>query len=173
MDRGAIDGVWENLIPLVLGWWYTAPATGDGIAGVPTGTTSTIYFTRAAHILRVWFIDEDTKMNPNLNFADTYPGTGVGVGGTVNAGRLHIALDMILLMESGDAEKKIWTAKDRAGMRAWMRAFLLWWRTSPPGKGAHGILQNIGTGWSLNAIAMALYIGDEAVATEIAREDAR
>lgn len=171
VDRGAIDGVWENVIPLVLGWWYTAPPTFSGVPGVPVGTTSTIYFARAAHILRVWFLDESTAMRPNLNFADTYPGTGVGVGGTVNAARVHIALDMILLMESGDAEQHIWTAQDRAGMRAWIKAFLVWWRTSPPGKGAHEILQNIGTSWSLNAIAMALFIGDKAQATEIATED--
>jgi hypothetical protein len=84
-------------------------------------------------------------MRPNLNFADTYPGTGVGVGGTVNAARVHIALDMILLMESGDLEQRIWTAQDRAGMRTWIREFLVWWQTSPPGMGARGILQNIGT----------------------------
>lgn len=173
IDRGAIDGVWENVIPLVLGWWYTTPPTESGIADVPVGAISTVYFTRAAHILRVWFLDSRTKMNPNLNFADTYPGTGVGVGGTVNAARVHIALDMILLMEAGDVEQQIWTAQDRAGMRTWVREFLSWWRTSPPGKGAHNILQNIGTSWSLNAIAMALYIGDKAVATEIATEDLR
>eukprot|EP01051_Picozoa_sp_SAG22_P001170 SAG22_NODE_44_length_24912_cov_33.648894_1_plen_561_part_00 len=173
VDRGAIDGVWENVIPLVLGWWYTAPPTDSGIPGVPAGAISTAYFARAAHILRVWFLDEGTKMKPNLDFADTYPGTGVGVGGTVNAARVHIALDMILLMESGDVEQQIWTAQDRAGMRDWVRKFLVWWRTSPPGKGAHGILQNIGTSWSLNAIAMALYIGDSTQATEIAVEDLR
>ena len=81
--------------------------------------------------------------------------------------------DMIILMESGDAEQLIWTAKDRSGMRAWVRTFLVWWRTSPAGMGAHGILQNIGTSWSLNAICMALYIGDSAQATEIARKDLR
>ena len=112
-------------------------------------------------------------MNPNLNYADTYPGTGVGVGGTVNAARIHIALDMILLMEAGDAEKTIWTAKDRNEMRTWVKAFLIWWRTSPPGVGAHAIVQNIGTSWSLNAICMALYIGDAAQASEIATQDLR
>ena len=57
-----------------------------------TGELSTIYITRAAFILRYWFLDETTKMNPNLDYSDTYPGTGVGVGGTVNAARIHIAL---------------------------------------------------------------------------------
>ena len=55
-------------------------------------------------------------------------------------------------------------------MRKWIKAFLVWWRTSPAGKGAHAIVQNIGTSWSLNALCMALYIGDVAQATEIATQ---
>ena len=173
IDRASIDGVWENVIPLVLGWWHTAPPTESGIPGVPDGALSTLFFRRAAFILRYWFLSPETRMNPNLNFADTYPGTGVGVGGTVNAARLHIALEMIILMETGDADQSIWTAADRSGMRAWVRDFLSWWRFSPAGKGAHGILQNIGTSWSLNAVCMALFIQNVTEATEIAREDLR
>ena len=64
------------------------------------GELSTIYITRAAFILRYWFLDEATKMNPNLDYSDTYPGTGVGVGGTVNAARIHIALGTVVQLQS-------------------------------------------------------------------------
>ena len=48
MTSTSTTGVWENVIPLVLGWWYTAPPTDSGVAGVPDGATSTLYFARAA-----------------------------------------------------------------------------------------------------------------------------
>ncbi len=37
---------------------------------------------RAAEILRLWFVDAKTKMNPNLEYAQAIPGlnTGRGIG---------------------------------------------------------------------------------------------
>ena len=59
-------------------------------------------------------------MNPNLDWSDIYPGQpSGGIGAVVHMARFAVGLDAIRLVEAGDTEQRVWTAADRAAMRAW------------------------------------------------------
>jgi hypothetical protein len=82
LNRQQADGVWHAVYPLTLYWWYTQEPK---------------YLARAAKIMRVYFLDGATKMNPNLNFAQGEPGVWDGAaGGTVDFDRLRWAIDGML-----------------------------------------------------------------------------
>lgn len=42
---------------------------------------SETFATNTAHFIDVWFVNKDTKMNPNLNYGQTIRGPGKQVGG--------------------------------------------------------------------------------------------
>ena len=69
----------------------------------------------AARLLRAWFLNEATRMNPNLNYGQAVPGRtdGRGAGIVDTAGLIHL-VDAAILLEASAA----WTEADRKGLRA-------------------------------------------------------
>lgn len=74
------------------------------------------YAGRAALLLRIWFIDPETKMNPELEFAQR--STRVGVIDTRFLSRI---IDCIGIMQNSET----WTENDQAGMVEWCRQYLI------------------------------------------------
>jgi len=99
-DRVPLEKLTQSVETLVLAYFFTEQQ---------------IYADRASLLLRVWFINPDTKMNPDLEFAQK--STHVGVIDTRFLSRI---IDCIgLLQYSGS-----WTDHDQAGMVMWCRLFL-------------------------------------------------
>ena len=72
------------------------------------------YAEHAAKLLKVWFLDPETKMNPNLNFAQAIKGENTGRGAGIIDARHYVKLvDAIGLLVSS----KYWTGKDQQGMK--------------------------------------------------------
>ena len=119
------------------------------------------YAAHAAKLLRVWFLEEATKMNPNLQFAQAVPGQNRGRDiGIIDTARLARIVDAIGLLESSDA----WTAEDRSGMRQWCAAYLNWLRTSSHGLGEQKKLNNHGTWYDAQVVSLALFTGQNELA---------
>ena len=152
-DRGEVDKLWGAVVPLTLAWYYSGEKT---------------FLDRAVVLLRAWFTSPITGMRPNLRFADTIPGVGAECGGTVNFARFGRALDCILLIEHGDSEAQTWTATDRRTMRAFVSQFLEWWLYSRAGSCVRETKANIGMAYEINALTMALFVNDSALARSIA-----
>ena len=73
------------------------------------------YADRAVHLLRVWFLHPDTRMNPDLEFAQSRIWVGV-----IDTRFLSRIIDGIgLLLPSGT-----WTSQDQESMVKWCRKFL-------------------------------------------------
>ncbi|MGB2806522.1 MAG: alginate lyase family protein, partial [Sedimentisphaerales bacterium] len=122
------------------------------------------YAVHAAILLRTWFLDPATKMNPNLQFGQAIPGRTQGRDiGIIDTARLVRIIDAIGLLESSPA----WTAEDRNAMRQWCAEYLKWLRTSKLGLGEEKKLNNHGTWYDAQVVSLALYAGQNDLARQI------
>jgi hypothetical protein len=133
-----------------------------------TGTEK--YAVKATALLRHWFLNEATKMNPNLNYAQGIPGItdGRGIGLIETRSLMNIA-DAAGLLDGS----KAWTAADNQGLQNWYKEFLNWMLTSKNGKDERAAKNNHGTWYSAQVVDYALFTGDAKLAHELAEEAKR
>lgn len=122
------------------------------------------YAEHAAKLLKVWYLNPDTKMNPNLNFGQAIKGVNTGRGaGMIDVRHFMKVIDGIGLLQGS----KHWSAQDQQGMKDWMAAFLAWMQTSPIGKDERQAKNNHGTYYDALRLSIALFIGQKDLAREV------
>jgi hypothetical protein len=113
---------------------------------------------RAAEILRVWFIDPSTRMNPNLNYAQAIPnkspGRSVGIIDT------HIWTKWFGMLELL-ARTGRWPEEDQDKLRGWFADYLEWMLESENGREEKMRSNNHATWWTAQTAAVAHYTGRE------------
>ena len=88
------------------------------------------YSDRAADILRTWFIDSKTKMNPNLNYAQIVTGKNEGSpGGIIDSRNLINVTEAAGLLVGSTA----WRDEDMNNLKLWFKDFTNWLETSENG----------------------------------------
>ncbi|MBT3346018.1 MAG: alginate lyase family protein [Gemmatimonadetes bacterium] len=121
----------------------------------------------AALLLRTWFIDPVTRMNPHLQFAQGIPGHCDGRGiGIIDTAQLPSLLDAIGLLEASSA----WSNEDQQSMREWCTEYLSWLTTSDHGRDEASQPNNHGTWYDAQVLALAAFSGDEAMGKRVAGE---
>jgi Alginate lyase len=121
------------------------------------------YAAKASQLIRVWFLDPATRMNPNLNFGQGIPGGVDGrPAGLIGARGLAELVDAIGLL----AGSKNWTTNDQQRMTVWAGDYLHWLTTSKIGLGEDAATNNHGTFYDVQAVSLALFLGK----TDFARE---
>jgi len=146
---------------------YDAPRFG-AMTGAVTTLALAYYFTdderyaqRAALLLRVWFLDPATRMNPNLRYGQRIPGITAGrAAGVIETRRLVDVVDAIAMLEPSPG----WTAEDTRGLRAWMAEYLRWLLTSEIGREEQRAKNNHGSWYDAQVVALALFTGDTGLA---------
>ena len=124
-----------------------------------------MYAEHAAKLLRVWFLDSATRMNPNLNFAQAIRGVNTGRGaGMIDSRHFVKLIDAIGLI--GDS--KYWKKEDEEGMKQWFAQFLHWSQTSKNGIDEMNAKNNHGAWYDAQRLSMALFIDSISLAKKIA-----
>src|ERR1041385_1031127 len=111
------------------------------------------YADAAARHLRAWFVDDATRMNPNLQYAQAIKGrfTGRGTG----------IIDTLHLVEVARAAGQIDLAPaDLEGVRHWFATYAEWMNTHPYGIAERDAKNNHGTCWVTQVAAFAQLTGD-------------
>ncbi len=122
------------------------------------------YADHAARLVRVWFIDPATRMNPHLRYGQGIPGINEGRGiGIIETRRLPKMLDGVLLITGSPA----WRPEDAAALQAWMRSYLTWLLESQHGKEESKNGNNHETWYDVQAAGLALYTGQRDVARRV------
>lgn len=124
------------------------------------------YAERATLLLRTWFLDPATRMNPHLEFGQGIPGRTTGRGtGTIEMRMLPELLDAVGLL----AESPAWTTVDQEALTAWCHEYLQWLVDSSHGKTAARARNNIGTWFDVQTVGVALFVGRDDIARDILR----
>ncbi|WP_258018956.1 alginate lyase family protein [Yersinia kristensenii] len=124
------------------------------------------YADKAISMIRTWFIDPDTRMNPNLNFAQGVPGISAGRGTGVLDGRYFATriVDSLIMLQ----QNKRWTAQDEKDIRQWMMVYLQWLQQSPAGKKEAVALNNHGNWYAVQVAGIAWYLQQTQTLVEMA-----
>lgn len=122
------------------------------------------YAQKATELIRVWFIDKKTKVNPNLRFAQHIPGKADGrCYGVIDAYSYVKMLDGVQLLE----KSKSFTQKDSKLLKAWFSQLLKWLLTHPQAIEESYQKNNHATAYDVQVAAYALYTGNKKVFSDI------
>ncbi len=115
------------------------------------------YAQYAAQLLKTWFLDEKTKMNPHLNFGQGIPGInngrGIGIIETRDLGKVCDAATLI-------STSKHWNKETHRQLKTWIAAYNDWLVTSNIGKDEADEHNNHGTYYSVQVVAFSLFTGN-------------
>ncbi|HMH42579.1 MAG TPA: alginate lyase family protein, partial [Pyrinomonadaceae bacterium] len=122
------------------------------------------YATKAVQLLRAFFLDPATRMNPNLEYAQFIPGINTGRGiGLIETRGLTRIVDAIGLL----AGSKALTKEDERALRSWYGQFLQWMLDSKNGREEAAAKNNHGTYYDLQIVSYALFVGRKDLAKQI------
>lgn len=125
------------------------------------------YAAKAADFLKTWFINDSTKMNPNMNYSQSVPGKNDGSSSGIIESVPFIELtDSIRMLESS----KSWTADDDKAIKSWFSQYTDWLVNSSRGKGEAKANNNHGVWYDAQIAAYAYFTGNDALAKKIVEE---
>ncbi|MGQ4375803.1 alginate lyase family protein [Streptomyces sp. SAS_267] len=147
-DRQDVEKGFDSTYDLALAWYYTGEKR---------------YAVKASQVLRTWFLDPATRMNPNLDHGQfipcKYDGRAIGV---IDFSQSYTSvLDAIALLDTGAPG---WSRRDRAAMLAWNTGYRDWLTDSAFGKEEGAARNNHGTFYDMQLAALAYATGDKDLA---------
>lgn len=145
-DKNRLVKMSNDVSTLALAWYFTQDNR---------------YAQKAAAQLKSWFIDPQTRMNPNLQYAQAIPGINTGRGiGIIDSRALVEVVDAIALLQSSEALNE----NDVSALKQWFGEYYQWMTTSQNGFEEDNWHNNHGSYFDMQAATFALFSGktDEA-----------
>jgi hypothetical protein len=123
------------------------------------------YGKKACDHLRAWFITSETRMNPNLEFAQAVQG--------VSTGRSYGIIDTLHLVEVARAASfltpKLLSPQDTAALKGWFANYTDWLCNSDRGKAERDTTNNHACCWALQVGEFARLVGNQSLRKEMYR----
>lgn len=143
-DRSSLQSMVDETIIAALAGYFGADAR---------------YLRRGADLLRHWFLNPATSMNPHLSYAQVRRGHGGDQGfapAIIDAKDFYYVLDAARLLEWEGAL----TPAEGDALREWFAQYRQWLRQSPQGKAACAATNNVGTWYDVQVMAIDIYLDD-------------
>jgi hypothetical protein len=138
-DISRIEAMVYRVTSLVPAWYFTGEER---------------YAESAVEQLRTWFLNPETKMNPNVQFGQKRRGHNYNSpSGVLEAWRMRWVIDCAILLESFPG----WTKDDANALRNWFSQFATWMVESPTGIEESMQPNNHGTWYNAQLILYSLY----------------
>jgi hypothetical protein len=148
LDREPLSHMTRSVITLSLAYYLTSDDK---------------YAAKAVENLRIWFINKDTRMNPNMNFGQFIPGHNNNKGrgeGVLDTYSFIQMLDGVELLKQSPKFSK----QDQQALKDWFETYLNWMLTSKVGEEESDAKNNHGTAFDVQVIRYALFVGKEDLA---------
>ncbi len=150
-DKDYLPKLCESIYTLSLAYYFS---------------NDTKYADHANSLLRVWFLDAATKMNPNLNFGQAMKGHNDGRGaGLIDTRHLIKVVDAIELLNSTGNMK----SEDFKVLQNWFTQFLSWMHTSKNGIDEMNAKNNHGVWYDAQRLSFALFTDQTQLAKNIVK----
>jgi hypothetical protein len=115
------------------------------------------YAKRAAVVIRTWFINPQTRMNPDLEYSQAIRGSNNGRGAGILDGRVFIQAiqGMEFLANTG-----AWDPKEQKAVRDWFNEYLHWLTHGKHGTDEKHSGNNHASWWTAQVAAVATFAED-------------
>lgn len=118
-------------------------------------TNNSDYVSKAIELLQVWFMDKNTRMNPNFNYGELNRGIEkINSGGLMAGSNLTDILDSIGLISSSSE----WNNSYQNKINSWFNNYLDWLLKSESGQKESKKLNNHRTFYSVQAASIAVFL---------------
>ncbi len=128
-------------------------------------TGNDVYGQKACDHLRAWFVTPETRMNPNLLYAQAVQGASTG--------RSYGIIDTLHLVEVARAASfltpKMMSTKDSSEVKRWFGSYLEWLSSSERGLKERDTTNNHAICWALQAAEFARLAEDEVARKKVFR----
>ncbi|MGH6693720.1 alginate lyase family protein [Sphingopyxis sp.] len=122
------------------------------------------YAEGAARVIRTWFLDPATAMNPNMNFAQAVPGVSNGrPEGVLDGANFIAVIDAVGLVAPSGAL----TPPETTALEGWFSRYLNWMLKSPNGKAEGKASNNHGLWYDAQVARFALFARKAEIARKI------
>jgi hypothetical protein len=125
------------------------------------------YATKAVELLRVFFLDPATRMNPHLKYAQAIPGKspgrGIGIIDTLHLAEVPPAITAL-------QKSPVFPPEALAGLKQWFGELAEWMITSKNGQEEAAAKNNHAVAFWLQVASFAQFTGDKAKLAECRRQ---
>ena len=153
-DKENMPKLCENVYVLSLAYYFSGKEEYAKLAG---------------KLIKTWFLDSATAMNPNLKFGQAIKGITDGrAEGLIEVRHFIFLIDGVELLKNSEN----FNEGKQKELKKWMSAFLTWMETSKIGIDERDAKNNHGVWFDATTLALANFTGDAALADKIVKRAA-
>jgi len=148
MDRETLGAMEKMLTVYALAYFYTGKEA---------------YAEKGWEILRAWFINKKTRMNPSMQYSQVRMGHNNNQGsnsGLLDGYSLLVVPDAVAILSASRHARP----KEIETIQGWFAKYLDWMLTSPQGRKEDLAVNNHGTAYHIQVAVYALFAGNDSVA---------